>query len=264
MRPDVKETITFSFGENWLAYLTDFDQQRFNEARASVVQLLDADNLNGRSFLDIGFGSGLFSAVAVSLQAGDVTSVDIDPKSVEAACRLRSSIGDPANWTVLSGSILDADFTSRLGPADVVYSWGVLHHTGNMWQAIANTCSLVNPGGQLVLAIYNRTRLWRFWLAFKRAYNRGGGAVKALLVWFLLVPRLLARLLLRKPLSGIGRGMSLYHDAVDWAGGLPYECAAFEEIAEFCTRKGFVLVRCVRTNSSGCNQYVFRKAAPQA
>src|SRR6202022_397244 len=48
---------------------------------------------------------------------------------------------------------------------DIVHSWGLLHHTGDMHRAIANAACLVRPGGHLVIAIYNRhwsSLLWKW------------------------------------------------------------------------------------------------------
>ena len=53
------------------------------------------------------------------------------------------------------GSVLDRQFLETLGTWDIVYSWGVLHHTGQMRAAFGNIAPLVQPGGQLLLAIYN-------------------------------------------------------------------------------------------------------------
>lgn len=253
------DKITFSFGENWLNYLDTLTQERFQEAQRSLVELLGTSELTGQSFLDIGCGSGLFSAAALTLGAATVTSIDVDPKSVAATQQLKTKLDSPAHWQIQHGSILDKHFVASLPVADIVYSWGVLHHTGAMWPAIENAATRVKPGGTFVIAIYNRHWSAGFWLWFKRLYNRSSRWLKELLVWSLFVPRVLVRLLKGKaPLKG-PRGMSIYYDAVDWAGGLPYEYASVDEIVDFCTRQGFTLKHSIPTASTGCNQFVFQR-----
>jgi len=254
----VAERITFSFGENWLNYIKTFDEEKFKESRRSLADLLGADSLAGKTFLDIGSGSGVFSLAAVDMGAQAVTSIDVDPKSVQA-CREIKRRADVSHWTILEGSILDQDLIKRLLKADIVYSWGVLHHTGAMWQAIDNAAKLVNDGGLFVIAIYNHHWSSNFWLIFKRVYNQSGDFIKKLMVWLLLIPRVAVRVLKGKPHLKDKRSMSVYYDAIDWAGGLPYEYASFGEVVTFCQKRGFVLRNSIRTNSIGCNQFVFEK-----
>jgi 2-polyprenyl-6-hydroxyphenyl methylase/3-demethylubiquinone-9 3-methyltransferase len=255
------EVVTFSFGENWLRYLGSVDEARCREARRSLVDLLETDDLTGRAVLDIGCGSGLFSAAAVALGAASVTSVDIDPTCIEACRTLRAQLGSPDRWRIRQASVLDRRAIAELGPADVVYAWGVLHHTGAMWQAIENVASLVNATGVLILAIYNRHWTSRFWLWFKRRYNRGGRVAKTAMIWSLFAARALVRALKGKSPLRVARGMSTYHDAVDWAGALPYEYASADDVATFCGALGLGLSRSVRTGAAGCNQFVFRRNA---
>jgi len=254
----VAERITFSFGENWLNYIKSFDDEKFKEARRSLADLLGMDNLAGKTFLDIGSGSGIFSLVAVDMGAQAVTSIDVDPKSVQACHEIKRR-ADVAHWTILEGSILDQDLIKRLPKADIVYSWGVFHYTGAMWQAMDNAAKLVNDDGLFVISIYNHHWSSSFWLKFKQVYNQSGDFIKKLMVWLLFIPRVVVRVLKGKPPLKGRRGMSIYYDAVGWAGGLPYEYASFDEVVTFCQKRDFVLRNSIRTNSIGCNQFVFEK-----
>lgn len=255
----VDEKVSFSFGENWLRYIERLSPERYEEAKRSVQALLAPEGIAGKSVLDVGCGSGIFSMAAVELGAGRVVSIDLDPKSVEACHRVKEQC-DVGHWEVREGSALDREFLATLGLFDVVYSWGVLHHTGAMWQAIDNAISMVAPGGRLVIAIYNRTWSSGLWLRFKRLYNRSPRPVKAALVWAILLPRVLVRLLkLRHPLKD-RRGMSVYYDAVDWAGGLPYEYASHEEVVRYVEGKGLRHVGGTETRAIGCNEFVFERA----
>ena len=254
------DNITFSFVQNWLNYLNTVEEAELAAARTSLVNLLQVADLHEKRFLDIGCGSGLFSAAALALGAERVTSIDVDLNSIAATQKLKARLPVEQPWQILHGSVLDGAFLQQLPQADIVYSWGVLHHTGNMWPAIENAAGLVAPDGLLVIAIYNRTWSSGFWWQFKRFYNRSNPTMQRFLVWYVFGPRALVRLLKGKsPVKG-DRGMSIYYDAVDWAGGFPYEYASFDEIVNFCRKFGFRLTNAIPTNATGCNQFVFRKA----
>jgi 2-polyprenyl-6-hydroxyphenyl methylase/3-demethylubiquinone-9 3-methyltransferase len=269
----------FAFGRNWLAFVKTLDQQRIDQAVESLKSMLLVETLAGKRFLDLGCGSGLFSLAAHQLGA-EVVSMDYDPDSVACAHELKARYGrDGSSWQVVSGSILDEPFLLSLGPADVVYCWGVVHHTGNMMRAIQLACDRVSPGGTLFLAVYNdQGGASRRWLAIKRTYHRLPAYLNK--TWVFLIAAYyelkfaLVRLLQgRNPLPFAewrrkrkDRGMSVWHDWVDWVGGLPFEVAKPEQIIVPLLQQGFVLQN-LRTVGGGwgCNEYVFRlQALPES
>ncbi len=258
----------FEFGKNWQRYrVASFDQAKLEAAKASVVKMLG--DLRGRSFLDVGSGSGLFSLAAAQLGA-IVRSFDYDPDSVECARLLKQCFApEKSDWLIEQGSVLDACFLRSLPQFDVVYAWGVLHHTGDMWAALDKVIGLVKPTGQLWLAIYNdQGEATYVWKLVKRIYNRGriGKAlVLGLGVPFLTIRTMLADLVRRrKPLSRYreqgGRGMAAFTDTIDWLGGWPFEVAKPEQIFDFYNQRGFTL-RTLRTcaGRAGCNEFLFAK-----
>jgi len=261
----------FEFGKNWGLFLENLTNEGIHRAEESLREMLGGDSLDGKTFLDIGSGSGLFSLAARRLGA-KVHSLDYDPQSVACTLELRRRYSDPSEWTVEQASVLDDRHMASLGEFDVVYSWGVLHHTGSMWQAIHNAALTVKPGGLFFIAIYNdQGRKSRQWLAVKKAYNGLPPGLRFLVLWPAFVQlwwkRLFKDALVGKPLRSFReykalRGMSLWHDVVDWVGGYPFEVAKPEEIFDFCRSRGFQLVRMTtQAGNLGCNEFVFVKQA---
>ena len=150
---EVDEGRRFQFGKNWTRFLGVLDEDRIREAERSLCEMLGVARLDGKTFIDVGSGSGLFSLAAYRLGAS-VYSFDYDPQSVATTLELRRRYapGD-ARWQVENGSVLDSEYVTSLGQFDVAYSWGVLHHTGDMWRAMDNVVSLVGPGGHLFIAL---------------------------------------------------------------------------------------------------------------
>lgn len=266
MQPNYAQEIAagqrFEFGKNWARFLKHINAERIELAKASLQSMLQAESLAGRTFLDIGCGSGLSSLAARQLGAR-VHSFDYDYQSVACAKELRERFfrNDP-DWTIETGSVLDEAYLASLNRYDVVYSWGVLHHTGAMWRALGNVASLVNPGGLLFIALYNdQGWISDYWKFMKERYNRG--RVQQSLVIALHFPYLMMLVPLIQLAKGtfhLKRGMSRWHDFLDWLGGLPIEVALPDVVSAFFRQRGFSQERlhaCGRRH--GCNEYVFRK-----
>ena len=247
---DTTESARFGFGRNWLSFIDLVDEPRIRAARDSLLGALNLPTLSGRTFLDIGCGSGLFSLAACQLGAS-VRSFDYDQDSVLATTELRLRFAADSDWRIERGSILDPKFVAGLGRFDVVYSWGVLHHTGDLWRAIDVTARLVAPGGLLFISVYNDQGLAsRVWRHVKHRYNTSGGLTRAM-----LVAGSAAYLRRHQPLNAVHRavrgrgrvtaprprGMSGRHDLIDWVGGYPFEVARPEEVFTFVHQRGFEL-----------------------
>ena len=229
-------TVSFSFGKNWQDFVEHcITPERVAIAKEHLARFLDRERLTGCSFLDIGCGSGLSSLAAYELGAQRIVSFDNDPCSVVATQHLWKSAGKPSHWTVTEGSVLDADFLAHIEKADVVYSWGVLHHTGQMWHAIENAAGLMNARGQFYLALYVTTPKSAYWTRVKQRYNQASPWGKRVMeCWFLAWHKGV-----RQVISGRNqrpRGMAYMTDVRDWLGGYPYEHAAIEDVLRFARK----------------------------
>jgi len=262
----------FAFGKNWLNFLEHLTEDRILEAEKSLKEKLNCTNLIGLSFLDVGSGSGLFSLAAYRLGA-TVHSFDYDKNSVECTKYLKKQYASNSNdWVIEQGSVLDQEFLKKFGQVDIVYSWGVLHHTGHMYKAFENIADLVKNSGILFISIYNdQGSASKRWKWIKEKYNNSATLIKFVLCCYTLCRTWIMTFIKDFLNSGNPlrswvqysknyRGMSAWYDVIDWTGGYPFEVAKPEQVFDFFKDKKFELVR-LKTCAGGvgCNEFVFKK-----
>ncbi|MEC4805584.1 MAG: class I SAM-dependent methyltransferase [Jaaginema sp. PMC 1080.18] len=268
---EIKSGQRFAFGKNWKRFLSVLDDERIAEAEKSLKIMLNTENLSNKSFLDVGSGSGLFSLAARRLGA-KVYSFDYDPDSVACSQYLKSLYyPNDRNWKISQGSILDNQYIELLGQFDIVYSWGVLHHTGHLWQALEQIKIAVARDGILYIAIYNDQGFYsKIWLKIKEVYCSGAIGrffVSAFMIpfYFILGAFVVDIVHLKNPIGRYReykkrRGMSLFYDWFDWLGGLPFEVAHPESIINFFKKSNFDLKKIQFVGKKlGCNEYIFIK-----
>ncbi|BCX02582.1 MAG: SAM-dependent methyltransferase [Candidatus Roseilinea sp.] len=265
----------FPFGENWAAYTNKVSAIEIAEAEKSLLRLLGGERLDSQHFLDIGSGSGLHSLAALRLGAREVVAIDIDPISAATTRALLERYAPTGVWRVENASVFELN-PGAWGTFDVVYSWGVLHHTGDLLNALRSAAAMVSIGGRFVFALYRRTWLDWFWQREKRWYasassetQRRARAVYAVLLRFRLwaTGRSFRRYVDEYRTK---RGMDFYHDVHDWMGGWPYESIEPDEVDMLMHKLGFASVAIFAHNGrflgrslgvlgSGCSEYVYRR-----
>lgn len=255
----------FKFGANWQNFLSTVGEEQINETVESIKHMLEVENLEGKSFLDIGSGSGLFSLAARRLGA-KVHSFDYDSQSLACTQEMKQRYrnNDP-DWHIEEGSVLESNYINTLGSFDIVYSWGVLHHTGDMWTAIDNAMHCVKPSGQMFIALYNDEGIIsKYWLAVKRSHNRYTWTQWPLRIiytpYFIGLGWIVNKV---RYLNGnrTRRGMTLWYDMIDWLGGYPFEVVSPKNMNAYAAKKGFELVNHYYIGYGlGCNEFVYRRA----
>ena len=253
----------FDFGKNWETFSEKLQPENYFNAKKSLAELIP--NIKNKTFLDVGCGSGLFAIAASALGAKKIVGFDFDPQCISTSIKLLNKV---SQWDqdVKKNTIefkVESILNENINPEqyDVVYSWGVLHHTGNMYKAFDAIINLVAENGTLVIAIYNKHFTSPVWKAVKYTYVKSPIFIKKILVFGTLAIKSLAVIITsgQNPFKK-GRGMSYYTDIVDWVGGYPYEYASSDEVVQFFEAYGFKLKKLIKTKGfTGCNQFVFEK-----
>jgi 2-polyprenyl-3-methyl-5-hydroxy-6-metoxy-1,4-benzoquinol methylase len=260
----------YEFGKNWSAFVKNINELNIIKAEQSLLKLVGPKELEDKSFLDIGCGSGLHSLAALRQGAKKVLAVDIDPVSVATARSVLSQYHEEMNWECKENSVFELDSDS-LGKFDIVYSWGVLHHTGDLMGAIPKALDMVAENGSFVIAVYRKTRLCAFWKIEKKVFNKANPTIRNIIrsayISFYRIGRFLQKRSFKDEVHNYNdqRGMSFYIDVDDWLGGYPYESIApqvlknyiqgfgFKSVKEFSGKSGFGFF------GSGNDEFIFQK-----
>ncbi|MSR78249.1 MAG: class I SAM-dependent methyltransferase [Candidatus Omnitrophica bacterium] len=255
------------FGKVWKSYLDQhFSAERVEDARNSILGFLDRQDLNGLSMIDIGCGSGLFSYAAFESGACPLFSVDYDGLAVDCAKRLWEHAGKPQDWNIQQGSILNDPKALNIPRSDLVYAWGTLQHTGDMWKAFRHSAEMIKPGGLFYVAVYNEVsgvglRSSKFWIEVKRIYSRLPTLFQEIVFWLFKAGFSIVRLLrFQKPVKAMRRGMDHDVNLRAWLGAWPCEFAKADKVIRFC--EGELRLKVIRTHLTdrlANNEFLFQK-----
>jgi len=262
----------FKFGENWSNYSSSVNLEKIELAKKDIIRLVG--DVSNKSVIDIGCGSGIHTVAFIQLGVKSIVSFDYDLKSVETTKKLvKKFCYKKSKYKVFQADILNIDSLSGLNKRkfDIVYSWGVLHHTGSMFEAIISTTKFLKDNGILVLGLYVKTKLCNFWYYEKKIFNKYKflqPLIKLPFLFFLIIGLSLKKR--SSPYKIIHdykkqRGMSIIFDVNDWLGGFPYESIDDNSLLNFLKLKGFKIVRKFNTNSrigffgAACGEWVLKK-----
>ena len=259
-----QENVTFSFGENWEDYLNHVSELQIEEAKSDILEWLTKEEIESKKVLDIGSGSGIHSLAFQKLGASEICSIDYDIASVRATNSIKEKYGNKEKWTVEHASILDKEFVNKeKNKYDIIYSWGVLHHTGNMDLAIENTIKLAKNDSSIWVSIYQDGPRYSKDLRLKRFYNKQSKFVKKIIVRYYISRIMFGRLRrFQNPFKWNvqrHRGMNLKNDLLDWLGGLPYEVASSKYLVQKFINYDFYLVGIDSRQEGACSIYKFRR-----
>lgn len=263
----------FKFGENWSSYSDLINEDRIRSSVEGLQKLLGDNGVLEKRFLDIGCGSGLHSFAALLLGAKEIVATDLDSDSVKTTEKVLAKHGAGKPYRVMRISVFD--LPDQLKPDfDVVYSWGVLHHTGAMVEAISRAAAMVVPNGLFVFALYRKTPYCGLWRAEKKWYSKASlrqqEIARTIYILFFRLGLCLTGRSFKRYVAEYKkmRGMEFLHDVHDWLGGYPYESISPPEVDRLLREHGFALVRrftrpgLTAVLGSGCDEYVYQKTGP--
>ncbi len=145
-----KERVGRFYDVVWTEYLPEYEA---SEKHWGLFY--EPGEVRGKTVLDAGCGTGIFSAIFARHGAAMVTGIDISPGSLGTAESLKDRFG-------LQNARFERQDMLRLPyPAasfDIVWAWGTVHHTTDPRAAIAELMRVLKPGGSLFLAIYKKTK----------------------------------------------------------------------------------------------------------
>ena len=115
---------------------------------------IPADWFRGKKVMDAGCGQGRWTYGFGKLGVAECTSFDISDAGVASTRKVAEEFGD--SFVVYKKNILeDLGFAEDY---DMVWCFGVLHHTGDTYRGLRNLIRHVKPGGYLYLMLYGEPR----------------------------------------------------------------------------------------------------------
>lgn len=146
-----KEKVGSFYDVVWTEYIPEYDA-----SEKHWLLFFTPDEVKGKSVLDSGCGTGIFSIIFAKNGAGQVTGIDISPGSLGTAEGLKQKFG-LSNARFEQQDMLHLPYPDAC--FDIVWAWGTVHHTTDPLGAIDGLIRVLKPGGSILLAIYKKTKV---------------------------------------------------------------------------------------------------------
>jgi ubiquinone/menaquinone biosynthesis C-methylase UbiE len=146
-----KEKVSRFYDVVWTEYIPEYEASENH-----WKMFYTPDEVKGKSVLDAGCGTGIFSIIFANNGAARVKGIDISEGSLETGRSLKEKFG-LENIEFVKEDMLRLPFKDE--EFDIVWAWGTVHHTTDPLAAITELMRVLKRGGSLFLAVYKRTRL---------------------------------------------------------------------------------------------------------
>jgi ubiquinone/menaquinone biosynthesis C-methylase UbiE len=133
-----------------------------------ILTFADFESYKGKKVLEIGVGLGCEHQMYAEAGA-ELTGIDLTPRAIENTKQRFAVYGLKSDLSV--GDAESLSFTNDF--FDLVYSWGVMHHSPNTEQCIAEAERVLKPGGDLKIMIYHKFSFVGYMLWFRYALMKG-------------------------------------------------------------------------------------------
>ena len=139
-----------------MEYFLEVSKRKYT-VEPHILNFAEFENWNNKKVLEVGCGIG--TAAHSFIENGAIyKGIDLSKKSIEVA-KQRLNVFN------LNGIIEEADIenypTNNMEKFDLVYSFGVLHHTPDTKKAVKNIYNLLNDGGIFKLMLYAKNS-WKY------------------------------------------------------------------------------------------------------
>ena len=158
--------VTKFYKDHWTDYPLEL------EGVIKHLQHIYPDGLEGKTVLDGGCGSGMVSVAFATLGA-DVTGVDVTRQCVENGRKNAQRFGVECRFIQADLVTLSLD-----DQFDIIYTWGVLHHTPDAEASFHSLATHLKEDGDIIIAVYLRTPLSGFWNSIRVFYQRSPSMLK--------------------------------------------------------------------------------------
>jgi ubiquinone/menaquinone biosynthesis C-methylase UbiE len=151
-------TVAGDFEEGSKEFFEAVAKNRYKAYAPWLKKLIDGIDVKDKTVLELGCGLGT-DLMSFARNGAKVIGLDLTPKHIEFAKKLFKISNMPAEFVLGDAESMDIPSES----IDVVYSFGVLHHTPHIDKAVAEIQRVLKPGGLAVVGLYHKNS-WQYWI----------------------------------------------------------------------------------------------------